>query len=42
MKPDDLDPPRRAAVKAALRPGEKVRWIGLPDPSKSAESGQAR
>jgi hypothetical protein len=41
MKPDDLDPPRRAAVKAALRPGEKVRWIGLPDPSKSAESGQA-
>jgi hypothetical protein len=41
MNVADLDAPRRAAVKAALRPGETVRWIGLPDPSKSAESGRA-
>ena len=37
----DLSPERRTAVQAALVPGEVVRWIGLPDPSKSpGGSGQ--
>jgi hypothetical protein len=30
-----LPPEARAAVEAALLPGEAVRWLGLPDPAKS-------
>jgi len=39
MKLADLSEDRRAAVEAALQPGEAVRWIGLPDPSRSAAGG---
>ncbi|MDP3547365.1 MAG: hypothetical protein Q8S29_14435 [Phreatobacter sp.] len=35
MSPADLPEDRRAALAAVLRPGERVRWIGLPDPSRS-------
>lgn len=37
--PADLSEDRRAALAAVLRPGERVRWTGLPDPSRSPSQG---